>query len=273
MDWGLIVPPEPGWGQVDWGQAREVRLRPGQTAAVTMKDGLWRGTYRLSPEDIMQAAQALSGHGFAARQEALCQGYLPLPGGHRLGVCGEMGAKGWRNVHSLCVRLAHEVKGAAAGLAETMRQASLLIVGPPGSGKTTLLRDGARLLSESGVQVGIADERGEIAAWTEQGPQLDVGPNTDVITGMEKARALSLLIRTMAPQAVVTDEIGGPEDASALLNAARCGVKVLATAHGRGPEDARERPGLDALFRQGVFGKIAVLSGVGQRIQVMEADP
>ena len=39
-----------------------------------------------------------------------------------------------------------------------------------------------------------------------------------------------LLVRAMAPQVLVTDEIGRDEDAYALLEAARCGVGLLASA-------------------------------------------
>ncbi len=85
MDWRLIVPGETGWDAVDWTEAREVRLRPGQGAAVAQKDGVWYGRYRLTPQDVLQAAQALTGHALAARQEELSRGFVPLKGGHRLG--------------------------------------------------------------------------------------------------------------------------------------------------------------------------------------------
>ena len=269
MDWRLIVPGEPGWEDVDWGQVREVRLRPGQSAAVALGRGVWRGSYVLSPRDVFQAAQALTNHSLAARQEELSRGFVPLAGGHRLGVCGVMGAKGFTEITSLCVRLAHEIKGAGQGVFPLLCGASALIVGPPGSGKTTLLRDLVRLFSLEGTQVGAADERGEIAGCREGTPQLDVGPNTDVLTGMEKARALSLLIRAMAPQLIATDEIGGPEDAAALLEAAKCGVRVIATAHGTGGAEVRRRQGMDALFLERVFDRLIVLTAPG-RAPVME---
>ena len=259
-----MVPGEPGWGEVDWALAREVRLRPGQGAAVALAGKTWRGSYRLSPKDVLLAAQALTSHSLAARQEELSQGFVPLPGGHRLGVCGVMGPKGFTQITSLCVRLAHEIRGVGEGIFPLLRGASALIVGPPGAGKTTLLRDLVRLSSLDGTQVGVADERGEIAGCREGTPQLDVGPNTDVLTGMDKAKALSLLIRAMAPGLVATDEIGGPEDAAALLEAAKCGVRVLATAHGAGMQDVKRRQGMDALFREGVFGRMIVLTAPGQ---------
>ena len=273
MDWRLIVPGEMGWGDVDWAQAREVRLRPGQGAAVTLPDGVWRGRYRLTPQDVLQAAQALTGHALAARQAELSQGFAPLPGGHRLGVCGVMGPKGFTEITSLCVRLAHEVKGVGKDVFPFLKDASVLIIGPPGAGKTTLLRDLARLSSLDGTQVGIADERGEIAACRNGIPQLDVGPNTDVITGMGKAKALLLLIRAMSPHLVATDELGGPEDAAAVMEACWCGVRVLATVHGGSVGDVMERQGMAALFHQGIFQTIVMLTSPDKMPRIEEAKP
>ena len=263
MDWRLIVPGETGWDAVEWTEAREVRLRPGQRAAVALSDGVWHGGYVLSPQDVLQAAQALTGHALAARQEELSRGFVPLAGGHRLGVCGVMGPKGFREITSLCVRLAHEIKGVGKEVYPLLQGCSALIVGPPGAGKTTLLRDVIRLFSLNGMQVGVADERGEIAGCRDGFPQLDVGPNTDVLTGMDKAKALQLLIRTMAPQMVATDEIGGPEDAAAILEASRCGVRVIATAHGNSVHEIRRRQGMEALFQEGIFQKTVVLTAPG----------
>ena len=269
MDWHLIVPREPHWGQVNWAEAREVRLRPGQPPSVLLGASRWQGAYSLTPADVTQAAQALTGHALAARQAELCAGYVPLPGGHRLGVCGVMGSRGLMEITSLCVRLAHEVPGAGQGVFPQVQGHSTLIAGPPGSGKTTLLRGLARLYAQSGAQVGIADERGEIAACAGGAPQLDVGPNTDVVTGMEKAKALMLLIRAMAPQVAAVDEIGGEEEARAVLEAAQCGVTVLATAHSGGGEDAFERSALKALLAQGAFQHLILLTRPGADPQVV----
>ena len=268
MDWRLIVPGETGWDAVNWTEAREVRLRPGQGAAVTLRDGVWHGQCVLSPQEILQAAQALTGHALAARQEELSRGFVPLKGGHRLGVCGVMGPKGFREITSLCVRLAHEIKGVGKEVYPLLQDASALIIGPPGAGKTTLLRDLIRLYGEHGVQVGVADERGEIAACRDGTPQLDVGPAADVAGGRDKASAMILLIRAMAPQVIATDELGGPRDAWAVQAAIRCGVTVLATAHGRSRADVRKRLGpLD-----GAFERLVILEKIGQPPRVEALD-
>ena len=264
MDWQLIVPGEDAWRESVMREAWEVRLRPGQPVTALGPGGVWRGSHTLTAEEVTQAAQALTGHSLAARRAELEQGFVPLPGGHRLGVCGGWGGE----ISSLCVRMVHEIKGAASPVFSRVRGRSALIVGPPGAGKTTLLRDLIRLYSQSGLPVGVADERGEIAACWGGAPQLDVGPLTDVVTGMEKDKALLLLIRSMGPRIVAADEIGGERDAAALSEALRCGVTVLAAAHGSSLEDVQKRRGMAALLGPGGFGAWVGLSAPGEAPRV-----
>ena len=269
MNWRVIVPEETGWASSGVERAWEVRLRPGQPAAAVKPDCVWRGTHILSPAEVIQAAQALCGHEIAARQRELTQGFLPLPGGHRLGVCGVMGPRGLWEITSLCVRVAHEIKGAGEGVFPLIRGFSALIAGPPGAGKTTLLRDLARLYSTEGSSVGVADERSEIAACRGGVPQLDVGPMTDVVTGMDKAAALRLLLRSMAPRVLIADEIGGEKDAAALGEALRSGVIVLASIHGRSLADVRQRRGMESVLGPGAFERVLCLTAPGGKPMIM----
>lgn len=271
MDWQSIVPGERALKETDLSEAREVRLRPGEPMRALLAQGEWQGTHLLTAAEILQAAQALSGYALAARTQELRAGFMPLPGGHRLGVCGRMGPGGMTEISSLCVRLAHAVKGVGEGIFPRIRDKSTLIAGPPGAGKTTLLRDLIRLYGQTGVNVGVADERGEIAGCREGTPQLDVGPRCDVITGGSKAEALLLLLRGMSPQVLATDELGAPGEAAALDEALRWGVRLLATAHGGSLTELRARKSLAPLLGPGGFERVVLLRGPGLAMEVWEA--
>ena len=176
-----------------------------------------------------------------------------------------------RYLTSLSLRLACPAAGQAGQVVKALRTpegvASTLIVAPPGAGKTTLLRELVRLLSEGAggppLRVGLADERGEVAALWRGEPQFDVGRHTDVLDGCRKAEGLLILLRGMNPQVLAADEITHPEDAAAMEEAAGCGVALLATAHAAGTEDLRRRPVYRALLERGVFQRAVVLERRG----------
>ena len=93
-------------------------------------------------------------------------------------------------------------------------------------GKTTVLRDLVRRISTGiekiefkGINVGIADERGEIAAMYKGVPQNDVGIRTDVLDNIPKAIGMTMLIRSMSPKVIVADEIGNNDDIVAIREA------------------------------------------------------
>ncbi|MGE5577000.1 MAG: stage III sporulation protein AA, partial [Syntrophothermus sp.] len=144
---------------------------------------------------------------------------------------------------------------------------STLIISPPQCGKTTLLRDLARQISDGapaigliGRKVGIVDERSEIAGCYHGVPQNDVGLRTDVLDTCPKAEGIMLLLRSMSPEVVVTDEIGGEEDVEAVEEACHAGVAVIATAHGHDLAELLRRPGTGRLIREGHFQRAVVLS-------------
>ncbi len=146
-----------------------------------------------------------------------------------------------------------------------------LLAAPPGVGKTTLLRDLVRSLAEGEaglppLNIGLADERMEIAAAVDGVPQLAVGSRCDVISACGKAQAVMILLRSMGPQLVVTDEIGSEEDCQALAAALNAGVSVLASAHGGSRAELLARPWLGDLLREGFFERLLLLKRIGGRL-------
>ena len=72
------------------------------------------------------------------------------------------------------------------------------------------------------------------------------------------------LLRAMSPDVLVTDELGGALDVQALMDAARSGVKVMATLHGRSLDTALARGALYPLVQNRIFERYVLLASVGQ---------
>ncbi len=280
MDWeetrSFLTPcfPEELRAEMDMllpGELREIRIRAGRPTVFVTATRTASLSWRPSQGELEALIEALSEHSLYARQEETGQGYCTLRGGHRMGLCGRAvrqdGRTALADVGSVCLRIAGEWPGCADALVPYMANAggSMLLIGPPGSGKTTLLRDLARQLSSGphGKQAALVDERSELAACVRGVPQLDVGDATDVLDALPKSAAIPWLVRSMSPQVIVTDELGGAEDASAVLEAVHAGVAVCASVHGASLNDAASRPALAGLMAKRVFGLYAVLSPEG----------
>ena len=60
-------------------------------------------------------------------------------------------------------------------------------------------------------------------------------------------------LRSMSPQVIAVDELGGNDDIAALCMAASCGSRILATIHGENIEDVRKKIKMNILFEQNMF--------------------
>ena len=140
-------------------QLEELRLRCG--SEITMVCGgreqpLSLTRPMLCTRDLLEHLVNLaSSYSTYAVEECLRQGYLPLEGGHRLGLCGTAVVQDGRiatikDISSVNLRVAGQHLGCATSLLDALgpNPGNVLLVGPPGSGKTTLLRDMVRQLSD-----------------------------------------------------------------------------------------------------------------------------
>lgn len=270
-------------------ELEEIRLRSGKALMIHSHRGesfvgLSGVTGSFSQAVIVTAAElqavllAVVEYSLYARDEELRRGYLALPGGHRAGFVGrvvseESRVKLLRDISGISIRIARAVKGAGEALlpqlycSRLQRVYHTLLVSAPQAGKTTMLRDLARLFSDGdpvkgrpGLKVGIVDERSELAGCYLGVPQLDVGMRSDVLDGCPKAEGMMMLVRSMSPQLLVTDELGRAEDARAVEEAVNTGASILATVHGHCLADLMKRPSIAYLLQQTLFERIIFLS-------------
>ena len=274
-----------------WESVEEIRLRIGQPLILTIggrsvfvdisgrictEDEKGDGEnpagrlHRVTGEEIRDTVNLLSSYSRYAFEDKIRQGFLTIQGGHRVGLAGRVimdqtTGKGLVKTISpitfLNIRIARQRIGCAETVlpwlwkSEQERLHDTLLISPPGTGKTTLLRDLIRLLSYQGITVGVVDERSELAACHQGIPQNDLGPRTDVLDGCPKVEGLMMMVRTMAPQIIAVDEVGSQEDHHALTYAMHCGCGILATAHGDGWEEIRQRPILGDWLEERRFGR------------------
>ena len=258
--WQAFLEVLPIWmrGDVDrlgQGELRQLRLRLGERPALELGNRVWRLDRVTDQRDLDFCVNAASNYSPWSVDSAR-EGFLTIPGGHRLGICGQTVVKdgcvtGFRRVSSLCLRVARDLKNVAPK--DCVSLGSVLILGAPGWGKTTLLRDLCRRLSGSSA-VAVVDSRRELF------PEgFDSGGGLDVLSGCDKEIGMEMVLRTMAPDYIAIDEITAQADAQALLRAAGCGVKLLATAHASSLGDLRQRPCYRPLLEMGVFQSVLLL--------------
>ena len=255
---------------------QEIRCRVERPLILRLKQGLEQSVVeRLTMEQMQHIVSRISQGSVYAWEEEFRQGYLTLRGGHRVGMTGkgvlEHGRiRTLKQISGLNFRIARSIPGAADELVQYVAAGrkirNTLLVSPPGCGKTTMLRDLIRQLSNgipslhmAGVNVGVVDERSELAGCVNGIPQLDVGCRTDVLDGCPKSEGICMLIRSMGPQVVAVDEIGTAADAAALETALQSGIHIITTAHGNGFTDLLRHPVLCPLVEHGCFPVIASL--------------
>ena len=149
------------------------------------------------------------------------------------------------------------------------RMCHTLIVSPPGCGKSTMLRDLIRQVSDGtkgyrGRKVGVVDERSELAACYYGVPQTDIGMRTDVLDGCPKEAGIEMLLRSMSPEVIAVDELGGERETEMVRRAVCCGCSIVATAHGSRSEMAFQIE--SRIFERYVFLASGAVPGVIEAI-------
>jgi len=223
----------------------------------------------ISKETIARIFESICSNSIYAFTDEIANGFITIFGGHRVGISGKALYKNERiysikDISGLNFRIAREIIGAADKIIPKIKVnnefVNTLIISPPGLGKTTLLRDLVRQISNAGYNVSIIDERSEIAACFLGVPQNDIGIRSDVMDLVGKADGIKMMVRSMRPDFIATDEIGTDSDAEAILYALNSGVKVIATAHGNRVEDLYKSKKMTELLKNNIFEKIILIS-------------
>ena len=133
----------------------ELRLRVGQKPSVLYAgcEQILNAGGVLTQNELQQVLLNASAQSQYAVQEQLRNGYLSLPGGYRIGVCGSTVVQngcitGIREISSIALRVPHDIRQPPERLLPYLQE-SCLLAGAPGSGKTTLLRSCIRTLQMS----------------------------------------------------------------------------------------------------------------------------
>ena len=253
---------------------QEIRIRAGKPIIFKFKSYDIVLKYVVTKEEILEILERLCENSIYAYKNQICQGFLTIRGGHRIGITGTVVIENGKVINvkyisSLNFRIAREILNCSTGILRQILDINnqtiynTLIVSPPGKGKTTMLRDVVRQISNGineykfrGMTVGLIDERGEIAAAYKGIAQNDVGIRTDIIGNIDKSSGIEILIRTMTPEVIACDEIGTIEDVKAIKRCMISGVKGIFTMHGKSLEDIKRNVGINELIETKQIEKI-----------------
>lgn len=238
-------------------RVEEIRLRVGKNIKIKYSNGEKNIGYTVTSDNIENIFGRLTQYSPYAYKEEINCGYITIEGGYRVGIAGTVVDEGGqvqtiKNISSLNIRIAREIKGCSKDIISYIN-GNTIIVSPPACGKTTLLRDIVRVWSNNGKNICVIDERNEISGTYMGKSQLDLGERTDIIVNVSKEKGFEMALRSLSPDVIAVDEIGGQEDINSIKRALNSGVSILCTLHSYNDDDLIVKEGIAPLVKNKVF--------------------
>ena len=270
------------------GQVHEIRLRSerpvvfstpsGQVLAQNLIPKAADLLKLISHKCLQECFYSLCNKSVHSYEQQLAHGFFTLPGGHRVGVAGVFNyagqqLRGFQAITSLNIRIARAVfLPIEDKLLQYLRTNfhGMIIVGPPGSGKTTLLRSMIQALSNSGKKVTVIDERFELWPCDVNGFCREIPLNCDVLSGCDKANGIIAALRSLGPQVIACDELGGLDELKSLEQGRQAGVEFLCSVHADNLDDLMSRLNRSKLELSQDFLCCVFLSSSGQAGKIRE---
>ena len=253
----------------------EIRMRAGRRCSLVVSGRNIMLQTVLDRKEVGDILEGMCQGSLYAFSDTINQGYISLPDGVRVGVCGRAGCEGERiigiyEVTSLSVRIPHRSRPVGEEICRLLhgfkRTSGVLIYSPPGVGKTTLLRSVAAMLSSGRWDGGheplrtvVIDTRGELA-FAGEGRDLCL----DVLSGYPRRKGIEIATRCLNAEVIICDEIGDYEEAMSLVASHNCGVPLIASAHAGSVEQLLSRTGLRLLHEAKIFGAYAGIERDGR---------
>ncbi len=245
------------------GMINEIRLRSGGTLSITIMGENITCKTTVSDEECNDTFMRLCRNSLYSHIDTLKNGFITTPEGIRAGVCGRAVCDNGEvtsvaGAASICIRIPRRVPGAGDVAYELLREMdykkSIIVWSIPGIGKTTLLRELAVRLASGidALRVSVIDTRHELGAGIN-------GGLIDILDGYPRAKGIEIAIRTMSPQIIICDEIANSEDAAAILDAAGCGIPIVASAHAGTRKELLMQKYLRPILDSGCIGALVGL--------------
>ena len=235
---------------------KEIRLRADGVCSALVGDEHIRLVSPFSSADCERVVRTLCDGALYAHRDSIGEGYISIGSGIRVGVTGvaryeSRGMIGVSDMRSLVFRIPRSECSFADELYGIYREgvgSGMLIYSAPGVGKTTALRSLALAVGSppSPRRVCVIDERFEF-------PEEDFSSaEVDILGGYKRREGMEIATRTMSPDVIMLDELGG-EDAAQVRCAVRCGVPIVATAHAGSYEELCRKESIAPLLATGAF--------------------